>query len=487
MTASPSNSPGAVASDAPFDPARIDASCRVPLFVLFVSAAVWAVLASALALIASIKFHSPDFLADCAWLTYGRVHAAAGNAQLYGFSLQAGLGVALWIIARLGGNRVSQPWLVAVGGKIWNLGVLVGVVAILAGDSTGFENLEMPRYAALFLFLAYLMIGFWMVLTLHDRVEDRLSPPQWFLLAALFWFPWIYSTANLLLLVFPVRGVMQSVIAWWFSNNLNFVWLALVGLAAIFHFIPKFVGRALHSRHLALFTFWTLILFASWCGIPNSAPVPAWMPVVSSIATVLTLVTLLSVGLNLYHTKRGSRLEGKSNCAPYFIYFGLGMFQLAGAMRIIGVLPAVSPITTFTWFISAQAQLNSYGFFAMTMFGAIYYIVPKVSGLEWPWAGAVRWHFRCSATGILLSVLPLAIGGIVQGIKLNDAQIPFMELTKATLPFLRVSTVGDTLILLGHLLLVANLTGLVVRYCLTHFLPVFVSVTSEPEPAEVNS
>src|SRR6266566_4052748 len=80
----------------------ISASCRLPLLTMFVSAAVWLVIASFFGMIASIKFHSPNFLADTPWLTYGRVHPAATNALLYGFCVQAGLGVALWVFVSLG-------------------------------------------------------------------------------------------------------------------------------------------------------------------------------------------------------------------------------------------------------------------------------------------------------------------------------------------------------------------------------------------------
>jgi len=38
--------------------AEMDASCRVPLFTLFVSAAVWLVVASVFGLLASLKFHN---------------------------------------------------------------------------------------------------------------------------------------------------------------------------------------------------------------------------------------------------------------------------------------------------------------------------------------------------------------------------------------------------------------------------------------------
>jgi len=227
----------------------------------------------------------------------------AVNALLYGFAVQAGLGVSLWIIARLGETRVVQPWLIAAGSKLWNFGLTIGIIGILAGDSTGFENLEIPRYGVVFLFLGYLLIGFLSLVTFHNRKERALGPSQWFLLAALFWFPWIYFTANYLLLSHtPVRGATQPIVAWWYSGNLNLVWFGLVGLAVIFYFIQRLMNRPLYSRNLALLTFWTIILFASWSGIPKSAPLPAWIPSISTVATILTVVTVLSVMLNVCKT-----------------------------------------------------------------------------------------------------------------------------------------------------------------------------------------
>src|SRR5690349_19009836 len=95
--------------------AEIIASCRMPLLTIFISSAVWLVISSIFGLIASIKFHSPAFLANCSWLTYGRVYPASTNALLYGFCIQAGLGVALWLFATLGRTAVAQPLLVTVG------------------------------------------------------------------------------------------------------------------------------------------------------------------------------------------------------------------------------------------------------------------------------------------------------------------------------------------------------------------------------------
>ncbi|PYJ00991.1 MAG: hypothetical protein DME25_19245, partial [Verrucomicrobia bacterium] len=432
-----------------------NASCRIPLLLMFLSAAVWLVLSSAFALIASLKFHSPNFLADCSWLTYGRVRPAGLDSMLYGFCVQGGLALGLWLLARLGRTALAQGWLVVIGAALWNLGLTVGVVGILAGNATGFENLDLPPYAALIQFVGYLMIGACGVLTFHQRRERRLFVSQWFLLAALFWFPWIYSTANLLLITFPVRGVAQAVIAWWYSDNLLVVWLGLVGLAAVFYLVPSLTGRELHSHYLALFTFWMLLLFGSWGGIPNSAPVPAWMPALSTVATVLTIVPILAAAVNVYSTAPlllpppirwgEGRGEGRPSASPSLLFVGFGIvaFIAAGLMTAACAFPQVAQVTDFTWLTPARSQLQYYGFFAMVVFGVIYWLAPQLIGAEFPWPKLVRAHLGLSGLGVLLIALPLAVGGLVQGFKLQDASVAFFDVQKATLPFLRASTMGD--------------------------------------------
>jgi cytochrome c oxidase cbb3-type subunit 1 len=161
------------------------------------------------------------------------------------------------------------------------------------------------------------------------------------------------------------------------------------------------------------------------------------------------------------------------------------MFQLAGFLRVATGLPQVSAVVHFTWFSVAQWQMVVYGFFAMTMFGAIYHIVPQVTGLEWPSKKFVRAHFFLATAGIVLFALPLLIGGVSQGLKLNNPQIAFIDLTKSTVMFLRISTTGEVLILLGHLLFLVNLIGLSIRYFRTNFLPVYKDALAELKPAEV--
>jgi cytochrome c oxidase cbb3-type subunit 1 len=443
---------------------EIDVSCRLPLLVLFVSAAKWLVIAWVFELIASIKFHSPGFLADVSWLTYGRVHPAFTNSLLYGFCVQAGLGVTLWLLAQMGAASLANRFVVTAGSIFWNLGVTVGVIGILAGDSTGFEHLEMPGYAAVLVLIGYLLIGLWGVVTFHQRRERKLTASHWFLLTALFWFPWIYSTAYLLLITFPVRGIDQAVIAWWYSDNLLVVWLASVGLATIFYIAPRLVGRELHSPYLALFAYWMLILFAGWGGIPNSAPVPTWIPALSTIGTVLSVLVAPAVALNIFRSTSGLSRGAWQNSPMAFFIFGVGAFIISIIVRAVCALLDAAPSLQLSWFGPAISQLTIYGFFTMVMFGAIYIIMPRLLGIGLPWPKLVRAHLWLSVVGILLIVLPWAIGGIVQERKLDGTTQPFVQVMGSTLSFLRVSTVGDLLLLVGHLLLLTNVIGLVVGF-----------------------
>jgi cytochrome c oxidase cbb3-type subunit 1 len=466
---------------------QIDASCRVPLLALFGGAALWLVVGSLLALIASIEFHAPGFLAGCAFLTYGRIQPAANDALLYGFCIPAGLGVALWLFARLGQAPLRGAIVPVVASHLWNLGVLIGMVGIFIGESTGFAWLEFPRAGAAFLFFGYLLLALWGTMNFSARRENGLFPSHWFLVAALFWFPWIYSTANLLLVVWPVRGVVQAVIGWWFANNLVFVWTSLVGLGTAFYFLPKFSGRPLQTYYYALFAFWTLLIFGSHRGIPAGAPVPAWLPMLSQLSSLLLVVPVLAIAVIGWKTvcgAPGSECKGGSFC---MIKFGYVAFGLSGLMLVATSCPHFSRITEFTLFNTAQAQLQLFGFFVITMFGAIYHILPRAAGIGFPFPKLIRVQHWFAMAGIILVVAPLAIGGIVQGLKLQNPNVAMVDVTKTLLPFLHASTTGYLFMLIASLLFALNVFAMAFIWKKTLLKLVVAAIIAPLDKSEVKA
>ena len=457
----------------------ITRSLRIPILILFVSASIWLIIASAFGLIASIKFHQPNFLADSPLLTYGRARPAFLDSMLYGFCIQAALGVSLWLFVRLGRAPLAQPWLVIAGAKLWNLGVTIGVLGILIGQQSGFEYLEVPGYAAWIMMLGYLLFGIAAVLSFHRRVERGLYVSHWFVLAALFWFPWIFSTAELLFIKYPVRGMAQVAIAWWYVANLKSTFLPLAGLACVFYFIPKLTSHELHSRHLALFTFWVVTLFGGWCGVPNSAPLPAWMPTLSTAMSVLLLLAAVTVALNVHGTLDGRWSKLGANPPLRFLRVGVCGFILAILLSAVSALVDTNYPVAFTWLTPALAQLNYYGFFAMVMFGAIYSLLPRLLGVGFPSPKLVRAHFWLALLGLLLGIVPLGIDALFEAPALNNPNVAFLQVVKGTLLFLRVSTLGDLLLGAGHVLFCANISGITLRFYRPRVVSAYDNATAD--------
>ncbi len=451
------------------------------------STAIWAVVASVFALIASIKFHKPAFLADCAMLTYGRVRPAFLTALIYGFSIQAALGVGVWILSRLSRTGLVQPWLVFVGSKFWNLGVLLGVAGILCGHGSGFEYLDMPHYSAWVMMIGYVLMGISAILTFHARSDRTLAPSQWFLLAALFWFPWIFSTAQVLVVGYPVRGVAQAAIWWWYQANLGVTFFTLAGLGIVFYFIPKLTNSNLGSRYLSLFAFWMVILFSGWTGIPNSAPLPAWMPTLSTITAVISVVTILTVAMNFRGMLGGKCSQLMSSVPLQFIGVGMIAYVLGSLLQVATVVADVNHLIGFTWLTPALAQLNYYGFFSMIVFGGIYVIIPQIMGQDLVCPKLMRAHFWFAFLGLLISVVSLGLGGVLESPRFSDPNIPFVDILKGTFPFLRASTMGDLFMGVGHLLLLLNLVGVTVQYFRPKAKAAYGTATAELFTTEARS
>jgi len=447
--------------------AGAEASCPVGMLALFAGAVVWLLVASLLGLRDSLNFHAPALLAGDEYLSYGRAHAAGNAALLYGFCVPSALGLGLWLLCRLGRVKLVSPGIVTIGAIFWHTTVALGVAAILCGRATGFEYLEMPGWCARLLFAAYLMIGVCALLTFHERKPGPLYPSQWFVVGSFFWFPWIFSTAALVLLFVPARGVLQASTAWWYAHNFDTVFLGFAGLASAFYFIPKLLNRPLHSHYQAALVFWTVALFGSWGGIPDGAPLPSWIISLSVMGTVLTAVPILSVAANFCQTAHRDLNTLDADPTLRFTYVGIIFWVIASAQQIVGALPEVSTLTDFTWFGAAQKELFHYGFFALTVFGALYYIVPRLLGMDGSAWGAklLKWHFILTFIGVMISYLSLLVAGIGQGILLADARNSFVDVMRRTMLPVRVSMLGDWLVVFGTLLFLLNFAGVLAKSC----------------------
>ncbi|HEX7518298.1 MAG TPA: cbb3-type cytochrome c oxidase subunit I [Chthoniobacterales bacterium] len=432
--------------------ALIDASTRLPVLFFYGSAIVWLLLGTLLAGFTSFKLHAPDLLANVSFLTWGRVRPAHMNVMVYGWASMAGIGTAIWLMARLCRTTLQHPLLLIGGAAFWNLGVLLGVSGILAGDSTGYEWLEFPPYAAILLFVAYSLVVSWAMLMFRFRRGDHIYITQWYLLGAFLWFPWVYGATQIMLFVVPLQGVMQEAVTWWFANNLLFLWFGAIGLGTAYYMIPKVIGRPVYSYHLAAIGFWTYALFASWTGMQRlvDGPFPAWMITASIAATILTIIPVATVGLNHHMTMRGYFGLLRYSPTLRFTVFGAISYTVFSLVGVLISLRSVARYVQFTQASIAYSHLGLYAFFTMVMFGSMYYIVPRLVGREWRYASLIKLHFWSSTYGVGLMVLMLLTAGVAQGGALDNPALSFTETSEYVPMYLRGRSVSGLLLMVAH-------------------------------------
>lgn len=444
---------------------EIDASVRVPVMLFFGSAVFWLLGGSVLGLVAAVKMNFPWFLDGIPWLTFGRIRAAHLNMVIYGWASAAGIGVGLWLMARLCRTPLRHSRLLISAMIFWNVGVLVGVLAILAGESRSIEWLEFPSYASMILFVTYACIAIWGVIMFRFRQPGHVYVSQWYLLAAFVWFPWLYGTANTLLVWEPVQGPAQGAVNWWFGHNVLGLWFTPIALASAYYMIPKVIGRPIHSYYLSLVGFWALALFYSWNGMHHliGGPFPAWMISASVVASVMMFIPVLTVAINHHMTMQGHFGALRWSPTLRFTVLGSMTYTAVSLQGSLMAIPSLNVVTHFTDYTIGHSHLGLYGFFTMIMFGAMYYIIPRLMQWEWASASLIRWHFWLAAIGIGIMVIALSLGGILQGLALQDPAINFMTSLQYAAPFRLVRSLSGLLLTSAHIIFAVLFVKILLR------------------------
>ncbi|MFA6135194.1 MAG: cbb3-type cytochrome c oxidase subunit I [Phycisphaerae bacterium] len=437
---------------------EIDASAKWPVLFIFAHALAWLIVGGALELASVIQLHTPAFLATCEWFTHGRLAPAAQNALVYGWGFNAAFAFGLWLMARLSATTLRHGGWLFVAAKFWNVGVFLGVAGILAGYSTSFELLEMPRFVTFLLLAAYAIIGVWCVTTFSIRNTENVFASQWYLFGAAFWFPWLYAVAQLMLFRAPGRGVLQPVVHTWYVHGLYGLWFVPVALAAAYYLLPKILGKPISNYYLAPLAFWWLAIATAFAGGSRliGAPVPVWIPTLGTVANFMLVVPVVLIGLNLFGTLAGRYASLSGSVTLRFVLVSMLAFVFASVLNFAFSLRGFAETAQFTLLSGLRDWLIFYACFSTAMFGAAYFIMPRLTGQEWRSPALVKIHLGTTVLGVGLLTVGLAWAGWHQGRLLNDPALAFTDVSKAMVPWFTFRTGGLALLLLGHAAFLVN-------------------------------
>ncbi|MBJ7255185.1 MAG: cbb3-type cytochrome c oxidase subunit I [Akkermansiaceae bacterium] len=433
--------------------AGIDRSLRHPVMFFLTSGAAWLAVSIVLGLVASAKVHSPEFLTGCSWLTYGRVFPAHINALVYGWGFQAAFAVIIWMMARLSRKECTAAGLILTAGHVWNLAVAMGLIGILSGSSTGMPWMEFPAFVWPVLLVSYFAIVIWSFIQFRVQPEGHVYISQWYLLGAMVWFPWIYITANTLLFCIPGQPLMGAGINAWYKSALIFLFFTPVALGAAYYLAPKVTGRAVYSYSLAKLGFWSLAIIAPWAGMQKlvGAPIPYFMPYLGAAATVMIFIPAIAASINILRTTlSSSEIVAASPSLRFTIAGIIGLLLLGFAAVVLNLPGSTLPLTQFSMSGYGFDILAIYGFFSFVMFGAVYFIVPRVTRREWLSKRLIKIHFLLSVYGIMTVALVALFGGLEQGIGQEDWQQPWEAAATRAYPYAVATTIAWCFILVSN-------------------------------------
>ena len=440
-----------------------DRSSAFPVFVFIAFACLWLVVGSIAGLIASLKLHEPDWLTGYAWLTFGRIRTVHLTAVLYGWITNAALGMIVWLLPRLLRTPLEGAIWVMMGGALINTGIAGGIGAISTGWTAGMEYLEIPWQIAIFMFVGFVLVILPLLFTLSSRKVEHLYVSVWYIVAALLWIALLFLVGKM-----PGvhTGVQQATTNWWYGHNVLGLWFTPVSVGAIYYFLPKIIGRPIRSYNLSLLGFWTLAFFYGQVGGHHliGGPVPSWLVTLSIVQSGMMVVPVIAFGINIGLTMKGRMHLARYSPTLRFMMFGGFMYLASSFQGSLEALRSVNRVAHFTHFTVAHAHLGAYAFVAMVLFGAIYFMMPRVLQWEWPYPRLITLHFWLSAVGILIYFVGLSIGGWLQGLAMLDSARPFMESVTLTMPYLKARSVGGGLMVLSHLVFVGHFLAMALRF-----------------------
>lgn len=442
--------------------ADIDRSLRHPVMFFFTSGAAWLAVSLVLGILASAKTHSPDFLNYFSCFNVGRTMPAHMSTLIYGWGAQAAFGVIIWLMSRLSRQECKKSGIILAAGHFWNLMVSVGTVCVLSGSGTGVVWMAFPEGVMIALVVTYFLIGIWSVIAFRVRRGGHIYISQWYLLAALFWFPWVLISGVLFSQLYLGDGhpLMITASTAWFRSALMFLFFTPVAAASAYYITPKVTGRPVYSYSLAIFGFWALAIIGPWAGMQRmmGAPIPSFLQFLSAGAAVLMIIPAMALSVNIIKTARSN---------PEAIAYSPSLrFTLAGAVgmlvfALLGAMMSLPDSLQFTQFSIGQYGLELtglLGFFSMCMFGAIYFIVPRITNREWISAKMIGQHFWLTIYGVaFIAVFYTLLGGFMHGYTLEQVGEPTEAAVGRLYPYAIGLTTGFVFILFATFMFCCHL------------------------------
>jgi cytochrome c oxidase cbb3-type subunit I len=338
--------------------------------------------------------------------------------------------------------------------------VASGPLCFSFGYTQGREYSEYVWFADVSLVLAVVCLLCNLVLTIANRAEKQLYVSVWYFVAALLWTACNYPIGNVMW--HPATGAMpgliDSIFLWFWGHNLPGLLITPLATGAAYFVIPRVAKSPLNSHTLSLAGFWMLVALYTHIGGHHvlQSPIPNWLKTVSVVDSIAMVIPVSIVVLNLWMTARqqGARIWGDP--AARLVMGGVVWYLVTCIQGPLQSLPYLQRVTHFNNWTVGHAHIAMLGFGGYIALGAMWHIIPLVTGREIYSKRLVSLQFGLLTFGLTGFFLVLTTAGLIQGSAWNNGETVYRVLPELA-PFMVSRAALGISILTGALVGLYNL------------------------------
>jgi len=442
-----------------------------------IATVIWGVVGMLVGVFIAAQLAWPALNFDTSWLSYGRLRPLHTNAVIFAFGGCALFATSYYVVQRTCQVRLFSDRLAAFTFWGWQAVIVAAAITLPLGITRGKEYAELEWPIGLLItavWVAYAVVFFG---TLIKRKVSHIYVANWFFGAFILTVALLHVVNGAAMPVTLTKsysayaGVQDAMIQWWYGHNAVGFFLTAGFLGIMYYFIPKQADRPIYSYRLSIVHFWALIFTYMWAGPHHLhyTALPDWTQSLGMVFSLILLAPSWGGMINGVMTLSGAWDKLRSDPILKFMIVSLSFYGMAtfeGPMMSIKTVNALSHYTDWTVGHVHAGALGWVGFITM---GAIYYLIPRLSGKTAMWSTKlIDVHFWVATLGIVLYIAAMWIAGVMQGLMwraVNDdgtLTYTFVESVKATYPYYVIRFGGGLLYLSGMVIMAWN-TWMTVR------------------------
>lgn len=436
-------------------------------------------------------FIFPDYFAG-EYLHFGRMRPVHVGTVTLLWLLSINVGLFYFFVPRLCGVSIWSPRLAYVSISLWWFSLIIGNFSYPFGTNFGWEYAELPSSVlglpikSIFT-VAWLLTAVNLYATIATRRFEKMYVSLWYVMGTLLWttFTWLVGGYGVYLVP---GGISRVNVSFFYMHNLVGLIYTPMGLAIAYYALPKLSRVPIYSHRLSMIGFWSVAFVYAWVGAHHMihGPISQWLQTTAIIFSIWLFIPVWSVVANLLNTLKNKWEAYNQVAAIRFIQMGVVFYLITCIQGPLQALRNVNEITSKTDWIIGHSHIALYATFTFFAIGGIYQALPHLTKKPLWSTRLADWHFSINLFGTIFFILPLWVGGFLQGMMWSDwangasyAEFhnnltlrPFLDTIAEMRTWWMLRSLGGIIILFGNLLFVFNVFN-------TVLLPVRQEITKE--------